>query len=61
MRRWFTAGTVGLLLTFVLAGGIVAGLVRLGGYCGADFLPIEVDLAVEPYVQNVTATAATIM
>ncbi len=61
MRRWFTAGTVGLLLTFVLAGGIVGGLVRLGGYCGADFLPIEVDLAVEPYVQNVTATAATIM
>ncbi len=61
MRRWFTAVTVGLLLVFVLTGGVLAGLVRLGGFCGADFLPIDVDLAVEPYVQNVTTTSATIM
>ncbi|MDQ4100324.1 MAG: metallophosphoesterase [Chloroflexota bacterium] len=59
MRR-STVALVGLL-ALVFTAGLLATLIPFVGYCGADFLPIDDDLTVEPYVQNVTATSASIL
>jgi 3',5'-cyclic AMP phosphodiesterase CpdA len=53
--------TIALFLTVVVASGVLATLVRFGGYCSADFLPINTDVEAPPYVQDLTDTAATIM
>ena len=60
-RRWSTYLLIALVALVVVAGGGYVALVEYRGYCGSDFLPLEDDVAAEPYVQNVTSNAATIM
>jgi hypothetical protein len=56
--RFWSLAVVGILL---LAGVSLGAAVRVGGYCGADLVPLEVELETAPYVQNVTSDAATVM
>ncbi|HEV2128453.1 MAG TPA: metallophosphoesterase family protein [Thermomicrobiales bacterium] len=60
-RAWLRRVLIGLVILLLTGIAGFGALVEFADYCESDFLPFEESISAEPYVQNVSSNAATVM